>query len=358
MLEINMKDTSREHINFQSFSKQDKAHLKKRIANSIFGYTRRRKFLRYGTGIASVALVAVLSIVIYNSSHSSDSQIEAFAKTIDTIEPVDQIQLVLSDERQIEIVEEHSDITYSQSGEQVQIGNEKSVSQTTSNSKVAVFNTLIVPYGKRSEITLSDGSKVWLNSGSKLVFPAQFATNSREVYLEGEAIFEVTHRQKQPFLVRSKDHQIQVLGTVFNITNYTDDPAIYTVLESGSIQINVDQDKLFDRQKIIQVTPGTLATFDRSNKSVHTESVDTAPYFSWRDGIFIFKNDALKTIMKRLSRYYNVEIIINDTELANETFSGYLDVKETIGKVMQTIKETQSSKFDYHLTTDHKLIIN
>lgn len=358
LLDRHMHDHSRKSINFQSFSGKDKAHLKKRIANSIFGHKRRKRGLRYGLGIVLVAIVGSLFILMDNNSHLHDSQIEAYAKTLKAIEPVDQIQLVLSDERQIEVVDDHSMISYSKTGEQVQIGNEKSVSQTTSNSNEVVFNTLIVPYGKRSEITLSDGSKVWLNSGSKLVFPAHFAAHSRKVYLEGEAIFEVTHRQDQPFLVTSKDHEIHVLGTVFNVSNYTDDSFIYTILKSGSVQINLDQDKLFGRQKSFSILPGTLATFDRTDKSIHTEPVDIAPYFSWREGIFIFKNDALQTIMKRLSRYYNVDIIINDADLAKETFSGHLDVKENIETVMQTIKETDSSKFDYHFTTDHQLIIN
>ncbi|RXJ49453.1 FecR family protein [Gelidibacter gilvus] len=353
-----MDNNFQKNINFKHLSKEEKAQLKQRISNSVYGYIKRKRLLKYGIGVSVAVVVIFLSIGIFNAPTSHPSPIEVFAKTVKDLESSGKVQLVLSDDQNIEITEDHSAISYSSTGEEVQIGNENSINQKTSHKNQPVFNTLIVPFGKRSEIVLSDGSKVWLNSGSKLIFPAQFSEDKREVYLQGEAIFEVAHRQKQPFMVKSEHHEIEVLGTIFNVSNYNDDQAIYTVLQSGSIQINVTENKLFNSQKHIKITPGTLATFDKDDRAVKTQSVATEPYFSWRDGIFIFKNDSLKSIMKKISRYYNVEIIINNDNLANETFSGYLDVKETIEHVMQTIKSTESSEFEYHLTQDNQLIIN
>lgn len=353
-----MTDNSQKNINFKNLSKQEKMHLKKRITSSVYGYVKRGNVLKYGIGLVAATVVILISLGIFNSSNSHSSSIEAFAKTAKDVESTNQVQLVLSDDQNIEITEDDSSISYSSTGGEVQIGKYQSVSQKTSNKEKTIFNTLIVPFGKRSEIVLSDGSKVWLNSGSKLIFPAQFSKDKREVYLEGEAVFEVAHRQQQPFFVKSKDHEIEVLGTVFNVSNYTDDSAIYTVLKSGSIEINVAEDKLFNVQKHIKLKPGTMAIFDKDERVIQTKPVAIEPYFSWRDGIFIFKNDSLKSIMKKISRYYNVEIVINDKNLANETFSGYLDVKENIDHVMQTIKNTMSSKFDYQLTQDNKIIIN
>lgn len=353
-----MEGNSQKNVNFKRLSKQEKANLKRRITGAVYSHIKRGRLLKYGIGITAAAVVILLSIGVFNNSNSKPASIEGFAKTVKDIESTDKVQLVLSDAYNIEIADDNSAISYSSTGEQVQIGQEHSVSQKSTHKEKPVFNTLIVPFGKRSEIILSDGSKVWLNSGSKLTFPAQFSENRREVYLEGEAVFEVVHRQKQPFLVKSEHHEIEVLGTVFNVSNYKDDNAIYTVLQSGSIQINLTENQRFDTQKNIKITPGTLATYDKEEKAIKTKSVVTAPYFSWRDGVFIFKNDSLKSIMKKISRYYNVEVVINDKKLANETFSGYLDVKENIEHVMQTIKATQSSEFDYQLTQDNKLIIN
>ncbi len=353
-----MQGNSQKNINFQPLSKQERTQLKRRITGSVYSYMKRGRLLKYGIGITAATVAILLSIGFFNNSTSGLSSIEAFAKTVKDLEHSNKVQLVLSENHNIEISEDNSAISYSNTGEQVHIGNEHVVSQETTHKEKTVFNTLIVPFGKRSEIVLSDGSKVWLNSGSKLIFPAQFTENKREVYLEGEAVFEVVHRKQQSFLVKSEDQEIEVLGTIFNVSNYKDDGAIYTVLQSGSIQINLMDDNLLKTTKSIKLTPGTLATFDKKKKDIKTKSVAPEPYFSWRDGVFIFKNDSLKSIMKKISRYYNVEVVINDKNLANETFSGHLDVKENIEHVMQTIKATQSSNFDYQLTQDNKLIIN
>lgn len=353
-----MKGHPRKNINFQPLSKEESIRLKQRITSSVYGYLRRENFIKYGVAFAAAGIVVLLSVGIFNSSNHGPSSIETFAKTVDVEKAGPNIQLVLGDQQKVEISEDHSSIRYSSTGAQVQVGKERPIHQNTLNNNQPIFNTLIVPYGKRSEIVLSDGSKVWLNSGSRLIFPAQFLSDKREVYLEGEAIFEVVHHQKQPFIVTSEHHEVEVLGTVFNISNYKEDPSIYTVLQSGSIQINVKKDKLFNAEHHLKITPGTLATFDRNQRDITTETVATEPYFSWREGVFIFKNDALKSIMKKISRYYNVEIVINDQNLANETFSGHLDVKENIEHVLQTIKDAETSKFDFKRLDQHKIIIN
>lgn len=238
------------------------------------------------------------------------------------------------------------------------IGNLKSISQELSKQKKAVYNTLIVPYGKRSEVVLSDGSKVWLNSGSKLIFPAIFSNDKREVYLEGEAIFEVTHNEKKSFIVKSKNQDIEVLGTIFNVSNYSDDDSIFTVLKSGSVQIHYKNDNLISSKKHLKIAPNTLATYNKKAKRIDTSTVNVETYFSWRDGVFVFKNDALKTIMKKLSRYYNVDIIINDENLSNQMFSGYLDVNEDLDHVLKIINQAETSPFTYKMIDNNQLIIN
>ncbi|SRX73446.1 FecR family protein [Aequorivita antarctica] len=345
------------NLNFQKFSGKDKSLLRKRIYSSIYAYRLRRHFFRF-TVAASAAVVAVfLTFSLFNSK-VSNSAIEKFAKIHNDKTTNQDVQLILNDNKNISITAKNAQISYSNSGEEVSIGKSNSVAQHIASSSEPIFNTLIVPFGKRSEIVLSDGSKVWLNSGSKLIFPARFTVEKREVYLEGEAIFEVSHNKNKPFFVKSKNHEIQVLGTVFNVNNYNDDDAIYTVLKSGSVQINYTSNTLFDSEKNIKMKPGTKVTFNKEKHNVNEANVDVEPYFSWRDGVFIFKNDPLKSIMKKISRYYDVEIIIADNARANETFSGYLDVKDSIESVLETIKEAEPPGFEYKFSADHKIIIN
>ena len=250
------------------------------------------------------------------------------------------MKLYLNNNQNVEITEDNSSISYSNTGQEVIIDDSKLLKQRSSKGKDIVFNTLIVPYGKRSEIKLSDGSKVWLNSGSKFVFPASFSKGKREVYLEGEAIFDVAHDKNHPFIVKANNHEIEVLGTVFNVSNYSDENSIRTVLKSGSVKINFKKNALINSNESVKIIPGTMSVYNRKDMHINTKKVEVEKHFSWRDGVFIFKNDPLHIIMKKISRYYNVEIIINNRDLANQTFSGYLDVKDKVENVISTIEET------------------
>ncbi len=338
-----------------NLSIKDKSFLKKRIYSSIYSYKRRRRAV--GFAIAASATIAVLLVsTSLFSIKDSNSDIEKFAETQTEKSSNQDVQLFLSDNQNIDISDKNAKISYSDSGEEVSIGSNNRIEQQTSSSTEIVFNTLIVPFGKRSEIMLSDGTKVWLNSGSKLIFPAKFASEKREVYLEGEAIFEVSHNKNNPFFIKSKNHEIEVLGTVFNVSNYQDDAAICTVLKSGSIQINYASNKLFKSKNSIKIIPGNMLTFNKENQDVKQTNVDVERYFSWRDGVFIFRNDPLKNIIKKISRYYNVEILITDTAKANGTFSGHLDVNSDLESVLETIKETAA--FEYKFTEEGKIIIN
>jgi hypothetical protein len=358
LLKIDMTQKNKNPFNSEPLSTKDKLHLRHRIFSSIYHYKRKKRVFRFGVG-ASVAVVLLLvTFSVLRGSGANASGIEHFVASQKDIPAGQEIQLILNDQHKVNVSEDNAKISYSATGKEVRIGDSKALNQNANPSEAIVYNTLLVPYGKRSEITLSDGSKVWLNSGSKLVFPAKFAAEKREVYLEGEAIFEVSHNENKPFHVQSKNHDLQVLGTVFNLSNYKDDAAIYTVLKSGSVQINYKTNALFNTQKSVKIKPGMLSAFNKNDREVQKSQVDVERYFSWRDGVFIFKNDALKSIMKKLSRYYNVEISIADDALANETFSGYLDVKDNIESVMETIKAAETPGFTYERTAEHKLIIS
>ncbi|MGV8814383.1 MAG: FecR family protein [Gelidibacter sp.] len=334
---------------------KEKKQLRNRISLSVSKYIQRQRYLKYGFGLSAACILAFFVLTQNENIHQQSSPIDNFVKTL-VVQPIPgQIQLVLGDQQNINIEETETAISYSNTGEQITIGNSKSVNQKTLKDQKVVFNTLIVPYGKRSSIELADGSKVWLNSGSKLVFPAAFTKEKREVYLEGEGIFEVAHDALHPFIVKSGDQNIEVLGTIFNVSNYNDDHAINTVLKSGSVKISYNNSKSLNFNESVVLSPNTMAVYDRNDNSIKTQKVDVQKYFSWRDGIFIFKNDSLESIMKKVSRYYNIAIVINDKELASTTFSGFLDVNENVENVIKTIQET--TKFDYTII-NNKLNIN
>jgi hypothetical protein len=325
-----------------------KAELGQRVSDSIETFKRRKLIVRFSYAAVFILLVGISVFFQMNSG----SDIRTFAQKNDLGPIPGNTRLILSGEKEVQINSDESKIEYRGDGNEIRIDAEKGVKQVVANDET-VMNTVIVPYGKRAQITLSDNSKIWLNSGSKLIYPACFATNKREVYLEGEAIFEVSHNKKHPFIVITADLDVRVLGTVFNVSSYRDDQTTSTILESGSVELNYKSNYVFGRSKELMV-PGMLAIYDPEQGNVEQSKVNTRHYTSWRDGYFIFEKQPLGGILKKISRYYNVSVRLSDEELGKETFSGNLDLKNSPDQVLKIIAELISAKVE---NIDNQIVI-
>jgi hypothetical protein len=221
-----------------------------------------------------------------------------------------------------------------------------------SSIKELVYHTLKVPYGKRFNVVFSDGSKAYLNSGSIIKYPVKFIENKkREVFLEGEAFFDVTENKNNLFVVNSNGINVEVYGTKFNVRNYSEDFNSDIVLVEGSVGIK--------NSEILEGTilkPGFKGSVNKENFSVETTKVNTKIYTSWIDGEVIFRNETFSQILKKLERLYNVTIIDNRQELSNEFFNAAIDVEnEHIGKVLNYFNKIY--KIEYQIF-DNKIIIN
>ena len=322
-------------------SRDEKQQLRKRIMQSALLVKKRKSIKRFYFAAASVVFFIGIAIFIQFSSQESLEEYVGSAPAMD-IKAVDGVTLILGSGDNLNLDEENMTIEYSDTGEEVKLGSGKTVKQKTVKNNESLFNTILVPYGKRTDLRLSDGTIVWLNSGSKMIYPAVFTGETREVFLEGEAIFDVTHNAQMPFKVRSSHQEIEVLGTVFNVNSYQDDKLKFTVLKSGSVQINYSDKEI----KGVRLKPGTLASYNPETKEAVTKEVNINNFFSWKDGFLNFEKDNLEFIMTKLSRYYNVEIEIANEELANQTFSGHLDLKEDVEKVLGLIRETSNFNMD------------
>ncbi len=316
----------------------EKEQLKNRILGSAAQLGKRRERRRK---IRVLYAAAACALILFGITHffnaSQEPTLEDFITATPTVpfEKNGEVTVVLGNGNSVSMPKEEGDIQYSQSGTNVQVGTEESVQQEAIKDEEPVFNTVLVPYGKRTSVTLSDGTKVWINSGSRIVFPAVFKGNERKVFLEGEAIFDVAHNPEKPFKVLSGIQEIEVLGTVFNVNNYAEDQEAYTVLKSGSVKITLNKDKA----NAFKIVPGTLAKYNNKTKKVITKRVDVDEYMGWREGFLTLKNQSLAHITTKLSRYYNVEIVIEDEQLREETFSGKLDLKENITHVIDIIRD-------------------
>ena len=212
--------------------------------------------------------------------------------------------------------------------------NEKTV-EFTENS----LNTLIVPYGKRSTLTLSDGSKVWLNSGSVFKFPAQFTGNTREIHLaSGEMYIEVSPDKKKPFRVRTSDFQVKVHGTKFNVATYGDSPQSI-VLVAGSVSL------LSQNQPEVFLSPNEQAVY-ADNGTFQTKKVDVDRFISWKDGYLELNKTPMTEILKQIGRYYNLSFNYdNDVNLQKRTCTGKIHLSENLDNVMTTIGLLSSTQY-------------
>lgn len=213
------------------------------------------------------------------------------------------------------------------------------------------INTLSIPNGKRFTLLLSDGTRVHLNAGSSLRYPAKFKEKgNREVFLTGEAFFEVSKNRQQPFIVSSDKMEIKVLGTKFNVSAYPEDEMINTVLVEGLVRLGSpglppDQSTFLE--------PGFKAEWDSAQKIIKKEKVDTGQYTGWTEGKFIVREMEFKSILKKLERHYNISITNNNKALSNRAFSATFTT-ETIEEVLNTF--ALETSFEFEISANHIII--
>ena len=222
----------------------------------------------------------------------------------------------------------------------------------THESSKNEFCTISVPKGNKSEIVLPDGSKIWLNNNSKLTYPKNFNQSVRQVELIGEGYFEIQRNVKVPFIVKTSDISIKVLGTKFNISAYPNDKFIETTLISGKVTVQSNENP----EVISTLNPGESMTFDKLNNRAAIASVDTKFYTYWMKGEFVFKDERFETLAKRIERIYNVEIIFEDPALKEKTYTGDFKVDDNIYSILEIFKRSTSVPIEY-VTDRNKITI-
>ncbi len=202
------------------------------------------------------------------------------------------------------------------------------------------MNTLYVPAGQRAQITLQDGTEVWLNAQSTLKYPSHFSKKSREVEITGEAFFNVTKDKKIPFIVSTQHINIQVLGTQFNVYSYPDAGYIQTNLVEGSVKIF---EKLNEKNTVI-LKPNEQVTIQGNKMNVtHANNPD---HMLWRNGIYSFNNERLIVIIEKLQLYYDVKIVIEDPEIFNVRYTGKFRQRDGIDEILRILQKIQSFKIE------------
>ena len=209
------------------------------------------------------------------------------------------------------------------------------------------MQAIYVPDGQRAELSLADGTKVWLNSGSTLKFPDRFANNSRNVKLDGEGYFDVVHQKNRTFTVETSEYDIHVLGTEFNVKAYTANGDFEAALLKGSIEISSPQIDI-----PILLKPNELISLE-SNQLVK-RSITNPSYFRWRDGVISVKDEPVTKLIEKLERYYSVDIEVRNHEFLSHRYTGKFRVTDGIEHVLKVLQ--LKHKFKYKIVKDTKQI--
>lgn len=215
------------------------------------------------------------------------------------------------------------------------------VSEKAGAGEKPVYHTIQTPKGGQYQVRLPDGTRVWLNAASALKFPSSFSSlKERSVELKGEAYFEVAH-QKNAFRVHTGQQTVEVLGTHFNINGYEDEPAVKTTLLEGSVRVSSGTEGISKHFEILR--PGQQAAL--INNGFKVTEVDTEAIVAWKNGDFIFKNEDFGSAMRKVSRWYDVEIVYQLRSPVNIQPGGWISRKNNISAVLEMIESTGKVHF-------------
>lgn len=305
--------------------------------------SKLRVVYRYTYRIA-VMLVAAALVVIYIDSNKTDKQFDIAFNESD-IDSLDNITLIAANGSKMDITSKE-DIRVDKLDNRIKIldnVSKQSKKVVLNKERSEQFNTVIVPKGKIHKITLSDGTNVWINSAGVFKFPVKFSGNKRIVQLSGEAYFDVAKNPGKPFIVKTKSIDVTVLGTSFNVLAYMEDDEVTTTLVEGKVKITEHRS-----DKSVFIKPGEQAKFDKTNNNITLKNVNVNYYTVWKDGLYMFRQEKLHNVLKRIERTYDVEIKISGNQYKNILFSGKIVRHSSALETLKTLAEVLPIRIVQH----------
>ena len=297
---------------------------KERSRRSIWPYAIAASFI--------LAVAAILFFKPFDKNEAGQNGVAVIQK--DIAPGSDKAILTLSDGRKVVLENAASRELINEQGVQVTKQDSGQINYTVNGIvQEMVYNTLTTPKGGQYAVTLSDGTKVWLNAASSIRYPVAFTGSDRTVELEGEAYLEVAHDASKPFHVQSRGQDITVLGTRFNVNAYGDEAVVTTSLLEGKIELRTNTQKriLKEGEQFIVDAAGQM----RPNAGVNMDGV-----IAWRQGLFHFKDASIESILKQVSRWYDAEVVYEGEvgDLFNADMSRKLPVSKLLGILEKTGK--------------------
>ncbi|WP_339841027.1 FecR domain-containing protein [uncultured Maribacter sp.] len=304
-------------------------------------------FIKYAA--IAIVFLSIGFLVKNNLFNTTTNEIVVPREDFITLELGNGEKQVITEDGTSQIIDNAGNVVGGKKGSQL-------IYKGTTGRYKSEFNTLSIPNGKRFGIVLSDGTKVHMNAGSSITYPTIFQEDiPRKVTLKGEAYFEVSPDKIRQFIVNIQDLDVKVYGTKFNISNYSEDDEAEVVLVEGSVSLsNLMEEGGIDQEVFLQ--PGYMGVFHKEDKNIVNQKVNTSLYTSWMEGNLVFRNVSFENIIQKLERNYNVVIINNNNQLANEKFNATIETKhETIEQVFKYFNKVYQIEFEI---VENKIIIN
>jgi ferric-dicitrate binding protein FerR (iron transport regulator) len=313
---------------------------------------RTLPILKYAAAIIGIVLTGIAATYFLTKKDFSAGETVAETQEVQIIPQGKIAKLVLANgtvvnlngNKNAPIVEEDGTKVYS---------DQNGVHYSSNNrvDKKEIYNTLIVPRSGEYRVVLSDGTRVWLNAASSLKYPTKFGSKVRKVILSGEGYFEVTKDAKRPFIVKTDNTQVEVLGTKFNVSAYTEDAKNKISLAEGKVV--VQQLKQGKNERVV-LMPGYGAVVEKYKKGIQTTHVNLEADLAWKDAMFVFEDEALGSIMKKLSRWYDVNVQFEKGVDTLYHFTGHIEKYENLAKTLHLLELTRKVSFDIN---DHNVTV-
>ena len=284
---------------------------------------------------AAAAAILITGSVIY---FSSDKSLQQQAETANLQPGKNRAELTLANGSHISLDDALNGNLAKEAGVQISKTKDGELVYTVTDANAPAYarNTIKTPYGGQYMVILPDQSKVWLNAGSSLTYPVSFAkAKTRNVDLAGEAYFEIAKDKTHPFLVKTTQQEVEVLGTHFNINSYTDEPATLTTLLEGSVSVSATS-----AHHILKPGEQSMLT----GQGISVAPANTEEVMAWKNGYFRFNDEKIESVMRKIARWYDVEIEF-EGEISDEEYNGKISKFKNIAQVLEMLSETNTVHF-------------
>ena len=312
------------------------------LLNSIARQKRRQMIRTWYAAAAVILLILSSGLYFYNLKKKTTviAKTESPRFKNDVLPGDNRAILTLDDGSQINLDDAQNGVLASENNTDIRKTGSGQLEYSTGDKLIETvkYNTLSTPMGGQYQLSLPDGSRVWLNSGSSIRFPTAFIGKERIIELKGEAFFDIRENKKMPFIVKTNmSMDIRVLGTQFNVMAYDDEKSINTTLLEGSVQLLKESGTAF-------LEPGQSAILNKGSGKIKVEAADVDEAVAWKNGYFIFSNENIESIMRKVSRWYNVEVDYQGN-LSNKDFVGTISRDKNISEILKMLELTGAIHF-------------